>query len=70
MFRIVDVQNGFRKKRSNTDQISSISSIIENIKKTKMSTFCAFIDFRKASDYMNRNKLWQRLQEIMYLLKC
>ena len=30
----------------------------------KLSTFCAFIDFRKAYDYINRNKLWQRLQDI------
>ena len=30
----------------------------------KLLTFCAFIDFRKAYDYINRNKLWQRLQEI------
>ena len=57
-------QNGFRKNRSTIDHISSLTNIIETRKKMKRSTYCAFIDFRKAYDYINRNKLWQRLQNI------
>ena len=62
--KIVDVQNGFRQKRSTIDHISSLTSIIKTRKKNKLSTFCAFIDFRKAYDCIDRNKLWQRLQDI------
>ena len=62
--KIVDVQNGFRKNRSTIDHLSSLTSIIETRKKMKLSTVCAFIDFRKAYDYINRDKLWQRLHDI------
>ena len=61
---ITDEQNGFRKKRSTTDHISSLTSIIYIRKKLKMSTFCAFIDYRKAYDTINRDKLWRRLSDI------
>ena len=61
---ITDEQNGFRKKRSTIDHISSLTSIIDTRKKLKLSTFCAFIDFRKAYDSINRAKLWQRLSEL------
>ena len=37
-----DIQNGFRKKRSTVDQISSLTSIIENRKCKKLSTFYCF----------------------------
>ena len=59
---IVDEQNGFRKNRSTTDQISSLVDIIETRKKCKLPTFAAFIDFRKAYDTINRDKLWDRLK--------
>ncbi|XP_060589316.1 uncharacterized protein LOC132744577 [Ruditapes philippinarum] len=59
---IVDEQNGFRRKRSTTDHISSLVNLIDTRKKMKKSTFTAFIDFRKAYDLINRSKLWSRLQ--------
>lgn len=62
--KIVDAQNGFRKNRSTIDHISSLTNIIETRKKIKRSTFCAFIDFRKAYGYINRSRLWQHLQDI------
>ena len=62
--KIVDEQNGFRKKRSTIDQLSSLTNIIDTRKKLKRSTFCAFIDFKKAYDFINRGKLWTRLQNI------
>ena len=67
---IVDEQNGFRKKRSTVDHISSLTSIIDTRKKHKLSTFCAFIDFRKVYDSINRSKLWQRLSEIGVGASC
>lgn len=61
--KLVDEQNGFRKKRTTIDQISSLSNLIDTRKKLKQSTFCAFIDFRKAYDNINRNKLWKKLHD-------
>ena len=55
-----DEQNGFRKKRSTVDHICSLVNLIETRKKQKQSTFAAFIDFRKAYDFINRTKLWNR----------
>ena len=54
-------QGVFRKNRSTIDQISSLTSIIDTRKKRKLSTFTAFIDFKKAYDFINRDKLWTRL---------
>ena len=48
-------------KRSTVDHISSLTNIIETRKKQKKATFCAFIDFKKAYDTINRTKLWHRL---------
>jgi len=62
--KITDEQNGFRKKRSTTDHISSLTSFIDTRKKLGKSTVCAFIDFTKAYDSINRNTLWQRLSDI------
>lgn len=52
--KIVDEQNGFRKKRSTVDHIWSLTNIIETRKKLNKATFCAFIDFKKAYDSINR----------------
>lgn len=59
-----DSQNGFRKGRSTIDHIKSLSSIIETRKLKRLSTFTAFIDFRKAYDGINRNLLFQNLLHI------
>ena len=62
--KIVDEQNGFRKNRSTIDHVSTLTSIVDTRKKLKQSTFCAFIDFRKAYDCINRNLLWSKLENI------
>ncbi|CAG2231612.1 unnamed protein product [Mytilus edulis] len=59
-----DCQNGFRKGRSTIDHIKSLSSIIETRKLKRLSTFTAFIDFRKAYDGIDRNLLCQKLLDI------
>ena len=62
--KLEDEQGGFRKNRSTTDQISSLTSIIDSRKKRKLSTFTAFIDFKKAYDFINRDKLWSRISNL------
>ena len=62
--KLVDEQNGFRKGKSITDHISSLVNIIDTRKRLKKSTFCAFIDFKKAYDTINRHMLWKRLTDI------
>ena len=54
---IVDEQNGFRFGRSCQDHIYILSTIIRNRKISGQSTYCAFIDFRKAFDWVNRDLL-------------
>lgn len=61
---IVDEQNGFRKNRSTVDHLGSLTNLIDTRKKNRKSTFCAFIDFRKAFDSINRNLLWKKLTDI------
>ena len=59
---IYEGQNGFRKGRSTIDHISSLTQIIETRENLKMSTFCAFKDFKKAYDSINRDILWHKLE--------
>lgn len=60
--KLTDFQNGFREKRSTIDHLSTITSIIENRKFMKKSTYIAFVDFSKAYDTINRELLWTKLQ--------
>ena len=69
---IPDVQAGFRKGRGTRDQIANISWIIEKARESKKNIYFCFIDYAKASDSMDHNKLWKILQEmgISYHLTC
>ena len=58
---LVDEQNGFREKRSCQDHIYTLSTIIKNRKINKMDTYCAFVDFQKAFDWVNRDLLLYKL---------
>lgn len=60
---LMDEQNGFRKNRSCTDHLHSLSSIIETRMKLNLSTYTAFIDFRKAYDSIKHNLLWEKLKQ-------
>ena len=55
-----DVEAGFRKGRGTRDQIANICWIIEF---QKNIYFC-FIDYAKAFDCVDHNKLWKILQEM------
>ena len=61
---IVDEQNGFRSQRSCQDHIYVLSTIIRNRKVTGHGTFCAFIDFKKAFDWVNRDLLLYKLSTL------
>ena len=58
---LVDEQNGFRSKRSCQDHIYALSSIIRNRKSSGNETFCAFVDFKKAFDWVSRDLLLYKL---------
>ena len=60
---LVDEKNDIRMNRSTVDHVSTMTDITETRKKRKLSTFCAFIDFRKAYDCI-RELLWAKLDKI------
>ena len=59
-----DVQAGFRKGRGTRDQISNIHWIIEKAREfQKKKTYFCFIDYAKAFDSVDHNKLWKILKD-------
>ena len=58
-----DVQAGFRKGRETRDQIPNICWIIEKAREFQKNIYFCFIDYAKASDCVDHNKLWKILQE-------
>ena len=58
------VQAGFRKVRGTRDQIAKICWIIEKAREFQKNIYCCFIDYVKAFDCVNHNKLWNILQEM------
>ena len=54
-----DVQAGFRKGRGTRDQIASICWIIKKAREFQKSIYFFFIDYAKAFDCMDHNKLWE-----------
>ena len=59
-----DVQAGFRKGRGTTDQIGNIHCIIKKAREFRKKIYFCFIDYTKAFDCVNHNKLWEILQEM------
>ena len=59
-----DVQAGFRKGRGTRDQIANIHLIIKKAREFQENTYFCFIDYAKAFDYVNHNKLWEILKEM------
>ena len=57
-----DVQAGFRKGRKTRDEIANICWIIEKAREFQIN-FC-FIDYTKAFDCVDHNKLWKILKEM------
>ena len=61
-----DVQAGFRKGRGTRDQIANIRWIIKKAREFQKKIYFCFIDYAKAFDCMDHNKLWKILKEIGY----
>ena len=61
---IPDVQTGFRKGRGTRDQIANICWIIEKARQFQKNNYYSFIDYAKAFDCVDHNKLWNILQEM------
>ena len=59
-----DVQAGFRKGRRTRDQIADIYWIIENTREFQKNIYFCFIEYAKALDCVDHNKLWKILKEI------
>ena len=59
-----NVQVGFRKGRGTRDRISNICWIIEKARKFQKNIYFCLIDYAKAFDYVDHNKLWKILQEM------
>ena len=62
-WKIPDVQAKFRKGRGTKHQIASICWIIEKAREFQKNIFC-FIDYAKAFDCVDQNKLWKILKEV------
>ena len=59
-----DVQAGFRKGRGTRDQIANICWITEKAREFQKNIYFCFIDYAKAFDCVDLNKLWKILQEM------
>ena len=59
-----DVQAGFRKGRGTTDQIANICWIIKRAREFQKNIYFCFIDYAKAFDCVDHNKLWKILKEM------
>ena len=58
-----DVQAGFRKGRGTRDQIANIRWIIKKAREFQKNIYFCFIDYTKAFDHVDHNKLWKILKE-------
>ena len=56
-----DVQAGFRKGRGSRDKIANICWIIKKAREFQKSFYFCFIDYAKAFDCVDHNKLWKIL---------
>ena len=60
-----DVQAGFQKGRETRDQIANILWIMEKVREfQKKNIYFCFIDYAKAFDCVDHNKLWKILKEM------
>ena len=55
---------GFRKVRGTRDPIANIHWIIEKAREFKKNIYFCFIDYAKAFDYVDHNKLWKILKKM------
>ena len=63
-YELPDVQAGFRKGRGTRHQIANIRWIMEKAREFQKNIYFCFIDYAKAFDCMDHNKLWKILKEM------
>ena len=61
---IPDVQAGFRKVRETRDQIANIRWIIEKAREFQKNIYFLLMDYTRAFDSVDHNKLWKILKEM------
>ena len=62
--KLPDVQAGFRTGRGDRDQIANILWIIRKAKEFQKNMYFCFVDYTKAFDCVDHNKLWKILEEM------
>ena len=60
---LADVQAGFRKGTGTRDQVANICWIIDKARESQENIYFCFIDYTKAFDCVDHNKLWKILKE-------
>jgi len=63
-YELPDVQASFRKGRGTRDQIANILWIIEKAREFQKNIYFCFIDYAKAFNCVDHNKLWRILKEM------
>ena len=63
-YELPDIQVGFRKGRGTRDQIANTHWIIEKARSFQKNIYFCFIDYTKAFDRVDHNKLWKILKEM------
>ena len=59
-----DIQAGFRRGRGTRDQTANICWIIKKAREFQKNIYFCFIDYAKAFDCVDHDKLWKILQEM------
>ena len=59
---VPDGQAGFRKGRGTRDQIANIHWIIQKEREFQKNMYFCFIDYARATDFVDHNKLWKILK--------
>ena len=62
--KLPDVQASFRKVRGTRDQIANMCWIVEKAREFQKNIYFSFIDYAKAFDCVEHNKLWKILKEM------
>ena len=63
-WELPDIQAGFRKGKGTRDQIANICWIMEKARKFQENIYFCFIDYAKAFDCVDHNKLWKILKQM------
>ena len=61
---LLDVQEGFRRGRGTRDQISNLRCIMEKTREYQKDVYVCFIDYSKAFDCIDHDKLWNCLKQM------